>query len=814
MAGPRKLPGIVEEALLQIETLLDTLFESANDAIFLMDRLNFVDCNPATLRMFGCRTKDDIIGKTVFSISPSLQPGGLTSAEEAERRVAAAISGEPQHFEWRHRKFDGTEFDVEVSLNRCLVRGKTFLVAVVRDITRRKRAEAAVIQEKQFSEGLIESLPGMFYLFDSNLRLRRWNKNHETGTGYTAEELLGKELGDWQATGEHRRRVVEAARRALQQGGEMEVLETEMRYKDGSIVPYLVTGTRIDSPGGPMLAGVGLNISARVQVQKALAASEHKYREVFNSTNDAFFIHDERGRILEVNERACAMFGFDVQQALGLSIGEVSSSEPEYSQREALAKIQQTILEGPQVFEWQSKTFDGQLFWSEVALRAFLIEGEVRVIASVRDITDRKLAALKRERMETQAKFLAESSKLLASSLDYTTTLKSVVRLSVQSVADLCVVLLLEQGRIYIAEMIHSDPEKHAIVELLRAKYRPRPDLPASVERVIQTRKAQLIPEVTDQAVRENTSDDEHYNLVRQLDPKSAMLAPLILGDEILGVMAFLVSGARPYDADDLTFAEEIARHAAIAIHNARLYTDAQNAIRARDEVFRMVSHDLRNPMSNIQLSANLLATASLPDEGRPGVLQMIDRAARRMNRLIEDLVTIGRIQEGREIPLKIDRVDPAAITDELYAAVGSQAQAKAIDLRCNRLETIAVIKADRDRIFQVLINLLDNAIKFTPEGGNIILSCEVRDGEVQFAVKDTGPGISSKDVLKMFDPFWQAKPGAHFGSGLGLTIAKAIVEQHNGRIWVDSTPGAGTTVFFTIPLADIGQDPPKPQAA
>jgi PAS domain S-box-containing protein len=814
MAGPRKLTGIVQEALSRIETLLDTLFESAEDAIFLMDGLYFVDCNPATLRMFGCPTKEDIIGKTPFSISPSLQPGGVSSAEEAERLVAAAMSGEPQHFEWQPRKFDGTKFEVEVGLHRCFVGGTTFLVAVVRDITARKRAEAALIQEKQFTERLIESLPGAFYLYDSNLRLRRWNKNHETSMGYKAEELLGKGIGDWQPTDEQRRRVGEAAHRALQQGGETEVLETELLYKDGSIVPYLVTATRIDSREGPMLAGVGLNISARVQAQKALAASEQKYREVFNATNDAFFIHDQWGRTLEVNERACAMFGFDVQQALRLSIGEVSNGEPPYSQREALAKIQHAILEGPQVFEWQSKTVTGELFWSEVALRVFWIEGEMRVIASVRDITDRKLAALKRERMEAQAQFLAESSKLLASSLDYTTTLKSVVRLSVQSVADLCVVLLLEHGRIYIAEMVHSDPGKDGIVERLRSKYRPRPDLPISVERVIQTRKSQLIPEVTDEALRENTSDDEHFNLVRQLNLKSAMLAPMILGDEVLGVMAFVASGTRHYDAYDLTFAEEIARHAAIAIHNARLYTDAQHAIRARDEVLRMVSHDLRNPVSNIQMSANLLATASLPDEGRQGVLRTIDRASRRMNRLIEDLISAGRIQEGREIPLNVDRVDPAIIIDELSAAVGPQAHAKSIDLRCNKPATIPAIKADRDRVFQVLINLLDNAIKFTPEGGTVILSCEVSNGEVQFAVKDTGPGINPRDMQKMFDPFWQAKPGAHFGAGLGLAIAKALVEQHNGRIWAESTPGAGTTVFFTIPQAESGQGPQKPKAA
>jgi PAS domain S-box-containing protein len=968
MAGEQKLPGIVHEALSRIETLLDTLFESADDAIFLMDGLYVVDCNPATLRMFGCRTREDIIGKTPLSISPVLQPGGVSSAEEGGRLIDAALAGEPQHFEWRHRKVDGTEFDAEVSVSRCFVSSKPLLVAEVRDITARKRAETELrheilqdelmhkilgqfvipgqldasvenalrelaefieadhaflfmasadratysctheacgtgvhsicqnfqnvqfgsqkwieptllagkttrsesllliptsgatekiagaigigshsrkiewsdsevtlcsvvgnvltammerkravdrlIQEKRFSDDLIESLPGAFYLYDSNLRLRRWNKNHETSIGYTAEELLGKRLGTLQATDEYRRRVLEAADRALKRGGEMEVLETELLYKNGSSVPYLLTGTRIDSPEGPMLAGVGIDISARVHAQKALAANEHKYREVFNATNDGFFIHDESGRVLEVNERACAMFGFDVQQALRLSIGDLSSGEPPYTQRDAIGKIRRAIGEGPQVFDWRSKTVNGKLFWSEVALRAFWIEGELRVIASVRDITDRKVAALERERMGAQSQFLAESAKLLASSLDYTTTLRSVVQLAVQSVAEWCVVLLVEKGRTYVAENIHSNPEKNALLERFRFKHRARPDLPISAERAIQTRKTQVVPEITDELLREYSVDDEHYDLLHQLNLKSAMLVPLIIGEEILGLMVFIASEVRHYEADDLTFAEQIARHAAIAIHNARLYTDAQTAIRARDEILRMASHDLRNPVSNIQLMANLLATASVPDERRQGMLQMITRASQRMIRLIEDLLTIGRMQEGRLIPLSLDRVDPAFIADEACEAIEFQARAKSIDFECNKPATMPAIKADRGRIIQVLINLLDNAIKFTPEGGKITLTCEVRDSKVQFGVKDTGPGISPKDLNKMFDPFWQAKPGAHFGLGLGLAIAKAIVDEHQGQVWAESTPGIGTKISFTIPQADVGQEPRNPKAA
>jgi signal transduction histidine kinase len=302
--------------------------------------------------------------------------------------------------------------------------------------------------------------------------------------------------------------------------------------------------------------------------------------------------------------------------------------------------------------------------------------------------------------------------------------------------------------------------------------------------------------------------------MLRRLDLKSAMLVPLTVAGEIFGSMGFLTSDERRYDADDLAFAEEIGRHAAMAIHNAQLYTDAQNAIQIRDDVLRMVSHDLRSPASSIQMTVDLLTTASLTDEKRQALLQMIRRTSQRMNRLIEDLMTIGRLQEGLQIPLDVDKVNPAVIIDEACEAIGLQALTKSIDLQNKKPATIPIVKADRRRIFQVISNLLDNAIKFTPEGGTIVVSCEAHNGEVWLTVKDTGRGIDTKDLDKIFSPFWQAQPGAHFGSGLGLAIAKAIVEQHNGRIWADSKPGIGTTVFFSLPQADIGEEPLKSIAA
>ncbi len=400
--GEPLLPEIVEKALSQLKVMFHTFFEAADDAVLLMHREHFADCNPATLRLFGCKAKQDILGETPARLSPAQQPDGASSAEKSRALIAAAMTGVPQHFEWRHCRPDRTEFDVEISLNRCFVGGVPFLVAVVRDITARKRAEAALLQEKQFSDRLIDSLPGTFYLYDSELRLRRWNKNHETQSGYTAEELLGKKLEDWPATEEHRQRVLEVVQRLLEHGDEIVQLEIELRPKSGATAPYLVSGARIDTPDGPMLVGVGIDVSARVRAEKALAVSERNYRELFNATHDGIFIHDETGRVLDANERGLAMFGLDASGPRRSPLVELSPGEPPYSQRDGTEKLRRAISEGPQVFDWQSRRSDGTTFWSEIALRAFRIEGEVRVIASVRDVTDRKLAEFERERLMTE----------------------------------------------------------------------------------------------------------------------------------------------------------------------------------------------------------------------------------------------------------------------------------------------------------------------------------------------------------------------------------------------------------------------------
>jgi hypothetical protein len=631
-AGEVRMPEIVQEALSRIQILLDTLFETSEDAIFLMDGVRFVDCNPATLRMFGCKTKQNILGETPVRFSPDRQPDGASSADTARALVDAALAGSPQHFEWRHCRLDGTLFDVEVSLHCCLVTSVRFLIAVVRDITGRKRAEAALLQEKQFSDGLIDSLPGIFYLFDSHSHLRRWNRNTEKYLGYTAEELQTKRMGDFAATDEDRDRAFATAYRLMQRG-ELELLETSLLYKDGTAVPYLVTATRIDSSDGPMVLGVGVDISPRVRAEKALAASERNYRELFNATNEGIFIHDDTGQVLDVNDRGCAMFGLAAAEVRRSILVELSPGEPPYSQRDAFERFRRAISEGPQVFDWHSRRGDGSAFWSEIALRAFQVNGEVRVIGSVRDVTDRKCAGLERERL---------------------------------------------------------------MVEL-------------------------------------------------------------------------------------------------------------QDANRAKDEFMAVLSHELRTPLAATQASIDLLMRLpTLEDPRARSALRIIERNVKLQTRFVNDLLDMSRLMRGK---LTVERAAIRLGEVVQSAAETCRADAARADVALEiRAEAGLWAEADATRIQQMIINLVDNAIKFTPKGGRITVSVAATQGRGCVIVEDTGVGIARDRLSDIFEMFRQGEVAARRapGLGIGLALVKSIVDLHGFRVWAESDgPGSGSRFVIELPLYD-----------
>jgi chemotaxis family two-component system sensor kinase Cph1 len=255
--------------------------------------------------------------------------------------------------------------------------------------------------------------------------------------------------------------------------------------------------------------------------------------------------------------------------------------------------------------------------------------------------------------------------------------------------------------------------------------------------------------------------------------------------------------------APDLEAAEHLRRDA-VEIDLERQVVREQQAVRARDDLVAVVSHDLRNPLGVIQMQAAILlqTVGSGPEDFSRRIqtsTEHIQRAVRRMNTLIRDLLDLAKLEAGR-FTLQCSRCQMNHLAEESLLILRPLAEAKRITLTSD-LRSDAV-HADRDRIFQVLSNLVGNAIKFTPERGSISVRAETDNQEVRVTVSDTGPGIPSDQLANIFDRYWQARRSDQEGSGLGLFIAKGIVEAHGGRIWTEAHAGTGATFIFVLPRA------------
>jgi PAS domain S-box-containing protein len=290
----------------------------------------------------------------------------------------------------------------------------------------------------------------------------------------------------------------------------------------------------------------------------------------------------------------------------------------------------------------------------------------------------------------------------------------------------------------------------------------------------------------------------------------SALVVPLIAEASTLGALVLLRRpDETPLDEEVVGRVRTLGDLASLSLQrlvalaeSERRRAEAEAAVRSRDEVLSVVSHDLRNPVSTVAMSVSLLRDPEvlLSDDERAKQLEVIGRSAQRMNRLIQDLLDAARIEGGR-LTISSRCEDPAALAHEACEAFSSIVAERDVALACEVAPGLAPVYADRDRVLQVLSNYLNNAVKFTPAGGRIVLGLEATPaGGVRFRVSDSGPGIAAEDLPRLFTRFWQARGTAHLGSGLGLAIAKGIADAHRGRVWVESAHGQGSTFYLELP--------------
>jgi signal transduction histidine kinase len=429
----------------------------------------------------------------------------------------------------------------------------------------------------------------------------------------------------------------------------------------------------------------------------------------------------------------------------------------------------------------------------------------MRLVAHANAVIIQHVARERLERNVTELRFLGEAAKLLGSSLNFHETLEKLAALAVPAVADWCVVDIVEHGELNRLTIAHTDSSRYEEACEWARRYPPSIADEGGTAGVVRSGEPAVLFDVTGHAIDRFTSSPAERDALRALGVTSLVCAPLTARGNVLGAITLLMSTSkRHYGASDVLVAAELGRYAGIAIDNARMFREAQEALRTREQILSVVSHDLRNPLSVIDLGASSALEDPTLDPRTRKQIEMILRSAERMQRLIEDLLDLGRIQGGS---LKLDRKPHVAadILRDAFDAHDAIARDKGIRLvQHNQLEGV-LVDCDRERINQVLANLVGNAIKFCRSGDTITIEGRADDGHVRYVVADTGPGIPASDLPHIFDPYWSADDHAKLGLGLGLYICKAIVDLHGGEMRAESEQGSGATFTVTLRMARRG---------
>ena len=638
-------------------------------------------------------------------------------------------------------------------------------------------------------------------------------------TGYSREEILEKKVEDLTypddvpASLEFIRRI---------RCGELPEYKIEERYlrKDESVIWVNLTVSIVRSATGDPLYLVAFieDITDRREAQSQASRSLSLLRATLESTADGILVVDLNGKILNFNQKMADMWEIppeifacgDDQRAINEALDKLVYPE------EFLTKVIELYRHPEEASYDVLELKDGRTF-ERYSQPQRVEDVPVGRVWSFRDVTARRRAeeqahALAREQAaraeaensQKRASLLAEASRVLSASFDYQTTLAALVNLAVPALADYCALDIVEaEDQFERIGEANVDPTKSQLLREVATF--PRSALTARhpLIRVMTTGEPVLEADVTPAFIRASFAEAGQRRIVEALGPRSLICVPLVTSGKPLGALTLVTSSSgRRYEPADLSLAADLARRAAVVVEHARLFHEAQQATRARDDVLAVVAHDLRNPLNTVSMAVTLMLESTPPERVQERrQVEIVRRAADRMNRMIQDLLDVKRMESGR-LTIDAKAEPPSALVNDTIDMLRPLAAGSTIRLETNIDDNLPPVLADAARIQQVLSNLVGNAVKFTPRSGRITVCAERIDGEVRFGVIDTGPGIPPEHVPHIFGPFWQAKTSDRRGIGLGLAIAKGIVEAHNGRIWVESHVGLGSTFYFTLPSA------------
>ncbi|WP_347402561.1 ATP-binding protein [Corallococcus macrosporus] len=447
------------------------------------------------------------------------------------------------------------------------------------------------------------------------------------------------------------------------------------------------------------------------------------------------------------------------------------------------------------------------------------VRGQVDGVAGFGfDVTDLVRARARAERLarelshnEEHLRLLAGASSFLATSLDTKATLSNVVRLAVPTLADWCIVdMAMEGGGFQRLEVAHAPGEPEELREALWAPAPYEALTPALGGAMPLLLRGQpfFIEEVTEEGLRQVTSDPGRLEVFRKMHLRSVALVPMVARERPLGILSFGTTwrSGRGYTAADVPYLQELANRAALSMENARLYHEAREAVRLRDEFLSIASHELKTPLTplNLKLQALRRELDRTPGPVRRELVESyVDVGSRQLKKLAElvnDLLDVSRIAAGR-MSLEPTPMDLAELVRDVVAAYEGPAARSGSALQLECADAVAMGVWDRQRLEQVVVNLVDNAIKYG-QGRPIHVRLETREGKAVLTVRDQGIGIAEESLPRLFGRFERAVSERHYGGlGLGLYITRTLVEAMGGTVRVESRLGQGSVFTVELPL-------------
>jgi PAS domain S-box-containing protein len=668
------------------------------------------------------------------------------------------------------------------------------------EIAERKRAEQHSQERAERLRVTLASIGDAVITTDVQGKITTMNPVAESLTGWGESQAVGRPMDEvFQIINERTRTAVENPCGKVLRTGSMVDLSnhTVLIARDGREIPIDDSAAPIKDRSSEVI-GVVLVFRDATKERVAREALQ-RLASIVENSEDAIIGKSIDGLITSWNAAAEKLYGYSAEEVIGKDIRIIVPAE----NRDELSELMKRLAAGETIepLDTIRQRKDGSLVHVSLQISPIRdVHGDVVGVSKIdRDISERKTT-------EEALAMLARTSNVLAALTDRDSALQRAVSTMVPFFADFCVAHTLDDdGNMREPVLCHRNPDKERLLkELLLCgpiDWNPH----ATTGNSNRIRQTEYLADVPDRLLASIARNARYLELIRTLNPRSVINVRLVIRDRVIGAICFVVSDSgRRYMPRDVGFAEDLARRVATAIDNSELLESVRAADRQKDEFLAMLAHELRNPLAAISY-ANALIPASDADS-QPELLDLVNRQVRNLSHLIDGLLDVSRISRDK-IKLQKEHFDGVVVLRRAAEVLRPLVEEKGHEFKMDIQAGSVSLFADVTRVEQILTNVLNNAIKYTPDGGRIWVTAFNQEKHFVIKVKDSGIGIPPETLPRIFDLFAQAEQGldrSQGGLGIGLTIARKLAEIQGGTVTAASE-GVGKGAEFTIrlPLSD-----------